>query len=48
MPSKFSRRQLRELDAANTPHDVVRENAARFVEGWTGVVQLLDDADWAE
>ena len=40
--------QLKELDAAKAPHDVVREQAAKFVTGWTDVGQLLDDADLAE
>lgn len=40
--------KLKELDAAKAPHDVVREQAAKFVAGWTDIGQLLDDADLAE
>lgn len=40
--------KLKELDAAKAPHDVIREQAAKFVTGWTDIGQLLDDADLAE
>jgi hypothetical protein len=40
--------QLKELDAAKAPHDVVREQAAKFVTSWTDIGQLIDDADLAE
>ena len=40
--------QLKELDADKAPHDIVREQAAKFVTGWTDIGQLIDDADLAE
>lgn len=40
--------QIKELDAAKAPHDVIREQAAKFVTGWTDIGQLIDDADLAE
>jgi site-specific DNA recombinase len=36
------------LDAARAPHDIVREQAAKFVTDWTDIGQLLDAADLAE
>jgi len=40
--------KLKELEAAKAPLDVVRENAAKFITGWTDIGQLLDNADLAE
>ena len=40
--------KLKELDAAKAPHDVVREQAAKFVTAWTDIGQLIDDADLAQ
>ncbi len=40
--------KLTELDAAKAPHDVVREQAAKFVTDWTDIGQLIDDADLGE
>ncbi len=40
--------KLKELDAVKAPHDAVREQARAFVESWTDVGQLLDDADLPE
>ncbi len=40
--------KLKELDAVKAPHDAVRDQARKFVESWTDVGQLLDEADLPE
>lgn len=40
--------RLKELDAINEPHDALRESSRRFVESWTDIGELLDEADLSE
>ena len=42
------RKKLTELEAIKAPHDVIRDQARKFVESWTNVGELFDDADLPE
>jgi len=40
--------RLKELDAIKEPHDALRESSRKFVESWTDIGELLDEADLSE
>ncbi len=40
--------RLKELDAIKEPHDALRELSRKFVDSWTDIGELLDEADLSE
>jgi site-specific DNA recombinase len=40
--------RLKELDAIKEPHDTLRELSRKFVESWTDIGELMDEADLSE